>query len=317
MTAQIIILFIIGIVLIVKGGDLFVDASVWIAEVSGIPKFIIGATIVSFATTLPELLVSVFAAIDGKSDMAVGNAVGSVTANIGLIMAVSILFIPVCIKRREFIFKPFLMIASIVLLIIFSLGESLSLAGSLVIISLFAVFIVENIRSAKRTMGTEAEKKQISSKKEVVFGAAKFILGTVGIVVGARLLVDNGSEIARAVGISEAVISVTVIAVGTSLPELVTTITAIVKKQPNLSVGNIIGANIFDITLIMPICSIIKGGSLSVSKQGLMLDMPACLAVAVIAVIPAIISGKFRRLQGGVLLAAYVAYLTVMIVYFV
>ena len=317
MTAQIIILFIIGIVLIVKGGDLFVDASVWIAEVSGIPKFIIGATIVSFATTLPELLVSVFAAIDGKSDMAVGNAVGSVTANIGLIMAVSILFIPVCIKRREFIFKPLLMIASIVLLIIFSLGESLSLAGSLVIISLFAVFIVENIRSAKRTVGTEAEKKQISSKKEVVFGTAKFILGTVGIVVGARLLVDNGSEIARAVGISEAVISVTVIAVGTSLPELVTTITAIVKKQPNLSVGNIIGANIFDITLIMPICSIIKGGSLSVSKQGLMLDMPACLAVAVIAVIPAIISGKFRRLQGGVLLAAYVAYLTVMIVYFV
>ncbi|MDD6265008.1 MAG: calcium/sodium antiporter [Clostridia bacterium] len=317
MTAQIIILFIIGIVLIVKGGDLFVDASVWIAEVSGIPKFIIGATIVSFATTLPELLVSVFAAIDGKSDMAVGNAVGSVTANIGLIMAVSILFIPVCIKRREFIFKPLLMIASIVLLILFSLGESLSLAGSLVIISLFAVFIVENIRSAKRTVGTEAEKKQISSKKEVVFGAAKFILGTVGIVVGARLLVDNGSEIARAVGISEAVISVTVIAVGTSLPELVTTITAIVKKQPNLSVGNIIGANIFDLTLIMPICSIIKGGSLSVSKQGLMLDMPACLAVAVIAVIPAIISGKFRRLQGGVLLAAYVAYLTVMIVYFV
>ena len=317
MTAQIIILFIIGIVLIVKGGDLFVDASVWIAEVSGIPKFIIGATIVSFATTLPELLVSVFAAIDGKSDMAVGNAVGSVTANIGLIMAVSILFIPVCIKRREFIFKPLLMIASIVLLILFSLGESLSLVGSLVIISLFAVFIVENIRSAKRTVGTEAEKKQISSKKEVVFGAAKFILGTVGIVVGARLLVDNGSEIARAVGISEAVISVTVIAVGTSLPELVTTITAIVKKQPNLSVGNIIGANIFDITLIMPICSIIKGGSLSVSKQGLMLDMPACLAVAVIAVIPAIISGKFRRLQGGVLLAAYVAYLTVMIVYFV
>ena len=317
MTAQIIILFIIGIVLIVKGGDLFVDASVWIAEVSGIPKFIIGATIVSFATTLPELLVSVFAAIDGKSDMAVGNAVGSVTANIGLIMAVSILFIPVCIKRREFIFKPLLMIASIVLLILFSLGESLSLAGSLVIISLFAVFIVENIRSAKRTVGTEAEKKQISSKKEVVFGAAKFILGTVGIVVGARLLVDNGSEIARAVGISEAVISVTVIAVGTSLPELVTTITAIVKKQPNLSVGNIIGANIFDITLIMPVCSIIKGGSLSVSKQGLMLDMPACLAVAVIAVIPAIISGKFRRLQGGVLLAAYVAYLTVMIVYFV
>lgn len=315
--ALVIFLFILGIVLIVKGGDYFVDAAVWMAEASGIPKFIIGATVVSFATTLPELLVSVMAAIDGKTDMAIGNAVGSVTANIGLIMAISVIFIPIAVKRKSFAFKPLLMIAAVAALLLFSMRGKLTLTGAVVILCLFAVFIIENIRSAKTGMGTESEKKGKSTGRETAAGIAKFIAGTAGIVIGARLLVDNGSEIAKMLGVPEAIISVTVIAIGTSLPELVTTITAIVKKQANLSVGNIIGANIIDLTLIMPVCSIIKGGSLEVNAQSMRLDLPACAAVCCLSVLPPLITGRFRRWQGFVLLGVYAAYIAVLMIFFI
>lgn len=316
-TALVIILFVVGIVFIVKGGDWFVDAAVWIAETSGIPKFLIGATVVSFATTLPELLVSVMAALDGKNGMAVGNAVGSVTANIGLIMAISVIFIPVVINRKTFAFKPLLMIASISALILFSLGGELKFIGSVIILCMFAVFITESIVSAKKTIGTESEKKEKSTGREIATGIFKFIAGTAGIIIGARLLVDNGSKIAEMLGVPEAIISVTVIAIGTSLPELVTTITAIVKKQANLSVGNIIGANIIDLTLIMPICAVITGGSLPIAKQSLCLDLPVCALVCAFSVIPALIAGKFRRWQGFALLGTYIVYLIILIIFFI
>lgn len=309
-----VLLFAVGVVLIVKGGDLFVDAATWIAEVSGIPKFIVGATVVSLATTLPEMIVSVMAALEGKVDMAVGNAVGSVTANTGLIMAIALLFMPCAVDRKVYGFKSVLMILAAAFLLVFSQGGSLLLTGSLILIAILVAFVWENIVSAKA--GLEAAEDRVRpphDSKTVWSNVVKFLLGAAGIVIGARLLVDNGSILARAAGVSEAVIAVTLVAVGTSLPELVTTITAIVKKQSALSIGNIIGANIIDLCLILPLCSLVSGKALPISAQSVGLDMPVCLGVIALALLPMLFTGKFRRWQGFVMLGGYAAYLVAVI----
>lgn len=304
-----VLLFILGVVLIVKGGDFFVDAAEWIAEVSGIPKLIIGATIVSVATTLPELLVSTIAAAQGKTEMAVGNAVGSVTANIGLILAISILFMPSVIRRRDYLAKSILMIAASVIVLIGGAVGEITLAVAIVLLAVFAIFVYENIRGAKRSEEKhDSDGKPETTKKAVITNIVKFIAGAAGIVIGAQLLVNNGSDIARLLGVSERIIGVTIVAVGTSLPELVTTVTAIAKKQSSISVGNILGANIIDLTLILPACSLVSGKPLPVSGLSAVLDLPACLIVGLIAVVPMLISSKFRRWQGVCLLLVFAVY---------
>ncbi len=320
-----ILLFLTGIVLIVKGGDFFVDAATWIARVSGIPQVIIGATIVSLATTLPEMLVSVIAAMDGKVDMAVGNAVGSVTANIGLIMAISLIFMPGAIKRKDYVPKSILMFCSSLVIVASGRIGNIDLFLSVVLLILFILFLGENIRSTQNSMNRKtpaafhaAENtaaiplNSASSDTErsvVVINIIKFIAGAAGIVAGANLLVNNGSELARYIGISERIIGVTLVAVGTSLPELVTTITAIVKKQSSLSIGNILGANIIDLTLILPVSMICAQKPLPIAASSALLDFPACLLVGSIAIFPMIISSKFKRWQGFALLAVYAIYL--------
>ena len=309
----ILFLFLLGIIFIVKGGDLFVDAASWIAAVSGIPKLIIGATVVSLATTMPEMLVSMMAALQGKVDMSIGNAVGSVTANIGLIMAISLFFMPGAINRIDYLPKAALMIGSALIIVIAGFQGHISVSLSLILLVIFVLFIFENISSARRTMTAESldsgsPNRNRPSKKEVTANLVKFILGAVGIVVGADLLVDNGSELARIAGISERIIGVTIVAIGTSLPELVTTITAVVKKQSSLSVGNILGANILDLTMILPLSALISAQTLPVSAASARIDLPACLLVGAIAVVPAMVTARFRRWQGIALLAVYGGY---------
>lgn len=309
-----IILFLIGIVLIVKGGDFFVDAASWIAEVSGIPKLIVGATIVSLATTLPEMLVSVMAAAEGEVEMAVGNAVGSVTANIGLIMAISLVCMPAVIRRKDYLAKSVLMLAAAGLIVVTGLKGEVGIGVSLVLIVIFLAFMWDNVASALRSMKEEkgsGSRKGWDSvgRKEVVVNFIKFVLGAVGIVAGAQLLVDNGKVLATLAGIDERIIGVTIIAVGTSLPELVTTVTAIVKKQSSLSIGNILGANIIDLALIMPISSLVSGKALPIDPGSARFDFPACLIVGCIAVVPTMITGRFRKWQGMLLLVVYAGYM--------
>lgn len=305
-----VVLFLLGLVLIIKGGDLFVDAAAWIAEISGIPKLIVGATVVSFATTLPELLVSVFAAIEGSVDIAIGNAVGSVTANIGLIMAISLVFMPSVINRKDYSLKTLLMLGAAVIIMLFGFSGSIGLIPCLLLFAIFAVAMYENVSVAVKSVrsGGQDVRREKPSKREYLINIAKFVLGTAGIVWGADLLVDNGSELARIFGVSERIIGVTLVAVGTSLPELVTTLTAIAKKQSSLSVGNIIGANIIDLTLILPLSSIVSGKSLSVSATVSAIDLPACLVVGCIAMLPTLVTKKFYRAQGVILLAVYIGY---------
>ena len=311
----IVLLFAAGLVCIIKGGDLFVDAAGWIAEASGIPKFIIGATIVSFATTLPEMLVSVFAALEGNADIAVGNAVGSVTANTGLIMCLSLVCMTCLMERRQFGVKACLLLAAILSLFGFTRDGRLSVAEGLLVLVIFAGFLAESLISARREQGTERKaegERPAVSGKTVAGNIVKFVLGAAGIVLGAQLLIDNGSAIASLLGVPDAIVAATMIAIGTSLPELVTTLTAIRKRESSLSVGNIIGANIMDLTLILPLCSLILGKSLPVQSQGMLLDIPACLVICAAVLVPALWKGKFQRWMGFLAGGLYIVYLTVM-----
>ena len=308
----IILLFILGLALIIKGGDWFVDAAGWIAEVSGIPRFIVGATIVSVATTLPELLVSSIAASKGQAEMAIGNAIGSVTVNTALIMALSMVFLPVTLKRKDYLFKSVLLMGAVALLWALCGDGTLPVARGVVMFAIFALFIWENIRAAKRQdeYSTD-EKPEKPTRQTVLKNIALFVLGAAGIVIGSDLLVDNGTLLAQRLGVPENVVALTAVAIGTSLPELVTAITSIVKKEASLSVGNVIGANIIDTALILPVCSVISGGTLQVAASTIRVDMPVCMAVTMIALIPALISQRFRRWQGVLLIGIYIAYLAV------
>ena len=336
------LLFGVGLFLIIKGGDWFVDSASWIAEVLGVPKFVIGATIVSIATTLPEMIVSIQATLKGNVDMAAGNAIGSVTANTALIMGIFILFMPFTVKRKEFAPKALMMLGASVTLVlgcIFTAKEAmtfenetneyytLSHLGLLALIVIFAVFFVENFISLKRqnkqiepspeNIGLQQEDdiiptKENATKAQWAKNIAYFVLGAVGIVIGADLLVDYGTRIASSLGIPQRVISIVAIAIGTSLPELVTAITALRKKLGALSVGNILGANIIDLTLILPICSFVSmgrgTGPLAVSASSVTVDMVVCIAAVAVAVIPAIITQKFHKWQGALMLAGYFGY---------
>ena len=311
----VLLLFAVGLFCIIKGGDLFVDAATWIAEASGIPKFIIGATVVSFATTMPEMLVSIFSALEGNADIAIGNAVGSVTANTGLIMCLSLICMECTMPRRQYAVKAVLLLAAIAVLFGFTRDGQLSILESVLILVIFVCFIAESLVAARREQSLEAPEQDARPKTDgrtVALNIGKFVFGAAAIVLGAQLLIDNGTALAQMLGVPDAIIGATMIAIGTSLPELVTTITAIRKKQSSLSVGNIIGANIMDLTLIMPLCALILGKPLPVERQGMLLDIPACLVVSAGALIPALVQGKFKRWVGFFIGALYIAYLVIM-----
>ena len=300
-------IFIAGLILIIKGGGYFVDAASWIAGVSGIPKVIVGATIVSVATTMPEMIVSVMAAGQGKADMSVGNAVGSVTANLGLIMAIAILCMPGPIRRRDYFVKSILMLAAAAIIAAAGRRGAVERGLSLLLLAVFGAFLVENVRSAAAAGGRGRTSRAAPEKRAVLINGVKFFMGAVGVVLGADLLVDSGSALARLAGVSERMIGVTI--VGTSLPELVTTVAAVVKKQSALSVGNILGANIIDLTLILPLSGLLAGQAMPISAAAGRLDLPACLLVGAAAVLPPMFTRKFQRWQGAALLSLYAGYL--------
>ena len=310
-TGFVILLFVVGLVLIIKGGDWFVDSAVFIANLTGIPKFIIGATIVSVATTLPELTVSVTGVIDGELDLAVGNAVGSVTANIGLIMGISLVCMPAVIKRSQFWIKGTLMSAAALLLWVLCKDGTLHMLPSFELFVLLAVYVWDNIRDAKNDVGSD--EREVVDKKDLPKQIVMFIIGIAAIVVGSKLLIEYGSEIALLLGVPSAIIGVTMVAIGTSLPELITTLTAIRKKESSMSIGNIVGANIIDLAMILPICSVISDGKLTIAEQSYALDMPICFAMTLIAVLPPLIKGKLYRWQGIFMLALYAVYVVILV----
>lgn len=298
--------FFVGLLLICRGGDWFVDAASFIARAFGIPKYIIGATIVSFATTMPEILVSVAAALKGSSVMAMGNAVGSVSANTGIILGVSLFCLPAVIQRKEYLTKNILYIGCLILLFI-AFRDRIFDAGDSVFLLLGGVlFLIMNVKNA---MTGRLEKEAVPvDKKELRRRIFFFFFGAACVVAGSELLIDSACVLARQFHISEEIISVTILAMGTSLPEFVTTITAIVKKESSLSVGNIVGANVIDTAFILPICTLITGESLSVAPQMAQIDMPVCILLSVIALTPMMVRGRIRRIDGAAVFVIYLIY---------
>lgn len=298
--------FLIGLLFICKGGDWFVDASTYIARAFGIPKYIIGATIVSFATTMPEMIVSVSAALKGSSVMAIGNAVGSVSANTGIILGISLICLPAAIRREEYLMKNLLYLGCLVMLLISFQDNIFSPSDSILLILSGILFLSMNVKNAVKTR-KEKEQKRIV-KKELTKNLIYFMLGAAAIVAGSHLLIQSACEIAKQLHISEDIISVTILAMGTSLPEFVTTITAIIKKESALSVGNIVGANVIDTAFILPVCTLITGEHLSVGTQMKLIDLPICLILSAIALLPMLFRQKIGRQDGIIVLLIYIAY---------
>lgn len=291
------------------------DAASWMAGASGIPPFVIGATVVSLATTLPEIIVSVMAAAAGQADMAVGNAVGSVTANTALILAVSVILLPSPVDRARLLPKALILLSAIALLWTVTLSSELRPFGSLALILLFSFFIYENIRSARSDLGCERGERAPVDRRAVLRNVCSFLFGAALIIVGSRLLVDNGALIARDIlHIDERIVSLTMVAIGTSLPELVTAVSAVLKRRASLTAGNILGANIIDILLILPLCSAVQGGSLPLQRSTLLLDLPFCFLCAALMLIPALLRGRFSRLQGVSVLLLYLCYTVILFI---
>lgn len=303
------LLFSLGLICIIRGGDRFVDAAVWMASASRIPPFIIGATVVSLATTLPEIIVSLIAVWQGQSEMAAGNAIGSVTANTALILSLSVLLCPEPVDRARLLPKAFLQIAAALTLWLSGISGWLTPFGCVGMLVLFGCFVCENLRSAKKERRGDIASGITVNRNTLICNILFFVIGAGEIIVGSRLLVDNGTLIARDIlHIDERIVSLTMVAIGTSLPELVTAISAVVKKSGSLAVGNILGANIIDLLLILPLCALIRGGILPLSRSTLWIDIPFCLLITLIMLVPALVKRRFCRWQGAVSLSLYLLY---------
>ena len=328
MSWVVVVLFVLGLALIIKCGDWFIDAACWTAEVTGVPKILIGATIVSVATTLPELFVSLIAVSSGATDLGIGNSIGSVICNTGLILAISLLYAPKLTDRRIFYTRGFIMVLSLVLLFFFSMDSLLTWPEGLGLMALFFIYIYTNVRNIRGQLGqpmaSNSKHREKIPGKIIFTNIAKFVFGAAGIILGAHLLVDNGVIMAQSLGVPQGVIGVTIIALGTSLPELVTTIASLVKKQPSLGIGNIIGANILNMTLILSACTFISHGGLELAPQYLpmlniitsrpvYIDMPLCLALFTILFVPTFFGGKLKRWQGGLMLSLYAAFIVFLV----
>lgn len=341
-----ILMFIVGLVLLIKGGDWFVDGATGIARRFKLPEILIGATVVSIGTTLPEVMVSAQGAIQGSGAMAYGNAIGSIICNTSLIAAITIAIRPGRAERKSMIIPVgfFFAAAAFYVTIAYTTGNFSRWVG-IVLLSTFALYMVVTVLHMKRSPVTEILEEvheesdesstdeysslslgkkilaHLSGKKNTV--AREIILLVIGaavIALGANLLVNNGTVIAEKVGVPESVIALTFVALGTSLPELVTAITSLVKGHGSLSLGNIIGANLFNLVLVsgvavtispFPIPSVSQIGGMNAS---LIIDLPVMLGVMLIMTVPALIRQKLSRVQGILLLCIYTAFCAVQFV---
>ena len=310
-----IILFVIGFILITKGADIFINCTVEIGKKTHVSELVLGATIVSFATTLPELTVSLCASINNQTTMSLGNAVGSIICNTGLILGLVAFISPFKVDRKMFLSKSTLLLISILGLVIVGLDGTVNEKDSIVLLIILAIFMYTNYKSvtsekvSKRSAVNLQEKKNTDTKVgELLKIICLFLLGLVMMVAGSRLLVDNGSKLAEFIGIPQGIISLTIIALGTSLPELVSSLTAIRKKHHAISVGNVLGANILNITSVIALSSI--PNDIPILSQNVNIDYPFMIALILVLIIPTVKKNKLYRFQGLMLLLLYGAYIT-------
>ncbi len=384
-----ILLFVVGLVMLIKGGDWFVDSASGIARRFRLPELLIGATVVSIGTTLPEVMVSAQGALGGNGGMAYGNAIGSIICNTALIAAITIAIKPSRVERKSMILPvSFFFGAAIFYTLVAYIGGYFDYWVGAILVGGFVVYMVLNVLTMKKPQGELVDGVTINEDPEdfdadadglpddekaswksyiielvcsVAGGAFMIykggIIGYIGIVMlavfavysffaikrilqkkdaiymlkdiffiivgaaiiagGANLLVDSGTYIAKEIGVPETVIALTFVALGTSLPELVTAITSLVKGHGALSLGNIIGANLFNLVLVSGVSILIKPFGVPIDSviagipASLVMDIPVMLGVMLLMVVPALIRGKLSRVQGILLLVTYAAFTTI------
>ena len=311
------LLFIIGLVCLIKGGDWFVDSASALARKFGLPELLIGATVVSIGTTLPEVMVSTMSALSGHGEIAYGNAIGSVICNTALIAAITIAVHPgpADPKTLRVPVAFFYVAAAIYCIAAYVMGRFTRPMG-LIMLAVFVCYMIVNVRSMKNSPQPEvpeddgAPEENASMGKILVF----LVLGAALIAVGANLLVENGTLIAQSLGVPESVIALTFVALGTSLPELVTAITSLLKGHGALSLGNVIGANVFNLVLVSGMSVVLapfdvpQGAVFMGHNSSLILEIPVMMLVMSIMTIPALIRGKLARAQGIILLVIYAGF---------
>ncbi len=309
-----ILLFLLGFILLIKGGDWFVDGATGIAHRFHIPEILIGATVVSIGTTLPEVMVSAGAALSGHGEIAYGNAIGSIICNTSLIAALTVAIRPTSVNRKPLALSVvFFFITAIFYAAVAYFSGNFSRAVGVILVSIFIVYMIISVVEAKKSLQeNKGEEKQAEGSlwKDLIL----LVVGAAVIAVGADLLVDNGTIIAEMLGVPETVIALTFVALGTSLPELVTAVTSLVKGHSALSLGNIIGANLFNLVLVSGVSTLLSPFPVPDSSQvfgvntSLAVEIPVMFLVMSLLVFPALIRGKLSRIQGILLLLIYASF---------
>jgi len=315
------ILIVIGFFLLIKGADYLVDGSVGIAKRFHIPEIVIGLTIVSIGTSMPELIVSITSAFEGFSDMAIGNVVGSNIANLLLILGVAAVLQPVILKKEtRLIEAPLCLAVSVIFYFICNYGLNVTRSEGALLILLFVLFIIYTIVMAFK--GKEFDKEDETEVKEntendkkqpVLKNLFHIALGIAALKYGGDLAVNNAVIVAEWFGLSEKIISVTILAIGTSLPELVTTVSAAIKKESDIAIGNILGSNIFNMLLIIGVSALIKPITYNLSyNMDMYIAMIAAFVLFLFAYIPP--KNQMSRMNGIVYLLIYIIYMVTLFV---
>ncbi len=315
-----VLLFLLGLLLLIKGGDWFVDGATGIARRFHIPEIIVGATVVSIGTTLPEVMVSSASAVKGAGGIAYGNAIGSVICNTALIAALTVAVKPGKVDRKSLKTPVIFFFASAAFYLFnaYAFGRFDRWAG-IVLLAVFLVYMIVTVRqglSGKDLPAEEPADEEVepARKKPLWQEILLLVVGAALIAVGADLLVDNGTIIAEKLGVPQSVIALTFVALGTSLPELVTAITSLAKGHGALSLGNIVGANLFNLVLVSGMAVTLSpfalpdGKTVAGINASLVVDAPVMLGVMLILTVPALIRGKMARWQGILLLTIYAAF---------
>lgn len=300
---MVVVFLLLGIVFLLVGGDLLVKSSAALASKLNVSPFLIGITVVSFGTSAPELLVSLNAALQGSTGIAMGNVIGSNIANIALVLGLTILIRPINLESKRYLFSWLIMLVSSVMFYGFSMDGVIDPIDGLFFISGLILFISLSIRYRHSSIDEEEIEERINTRLIPLY----FILGAVGLYFGSEFLVANSVIIAKHFGLSEFVIGITIVALGTSLPELVTSVIAILKGQSSISIGNLIGSNIFNVFAVLGITSLVR--PLDADTSLLISDLPIMLGVTLLLGLFLFISRKLRRIEGVLLISIYLIYL--------
>lgn len=322
-----ILLLAVGFFILIKGADWMIDGASSIAEHLHMPKILIGLTIVAFGTSAPELAISISSLVSGNTDLLLGNVIGSNILNILLLIGIAALICPLAIRsatvRKEL---PMLLLISTALAVLFldvalnkSLTDMISRSDGIICLLFFGIFLYYLIamakhgrdkakrEQAKNVKNKKKAKQEVSAPKYPIWKAIIFtILGLAGVILGSRLVVDNASLLAAAIGMSDRVIALTIVAFGTSLPELMTTITAARKHEPDLIVGNIVGSNIFNICIVLGLPVALFGEVTPESFQ--MIDLIVFIGSAILLFLFAKTDRKITRLEGILMLVTFAIY---------